>query len=285
MFTAGVVIEPRWVKGAYLTADYYNTKITNSISSLGGNVILQSCYPDAAGAVPKYCDFIHRDPITNRITTIHNLNTNVGSDELDGLDVTAGYDFGTAIGRWGVQLVTSYLHTYDRTLADGTVIHGAGTWDLNDGGSGGAYPHLRFNANAELGAGRLRRRRAHLLHRGFQGMRGRRRSDGGGWPMLRPSHKGERDVAAYNTWDLTLGYGFSSGAGRTGFSMGVINLFDSDAAGDLQRVRQHHGHLFVRPGAAAVLCPADASVLKGRCPWPSCSRRSPRSRGSTAGAG
>jgi iron complex outermembrane receptor protein len=230
VFTAGVVIEPRWVKGMYLTADYYRTSITNSINPLGGNVILQSCYPDAAGVTPKYCEFVNRDPNTGRIVTIDNLNTNVGADQLDGVDLTLGHDFSTGLGRWGVQFVATWLRTYDRTLADNTVIHGAGTWDLNQGGSGGAYPKLRFNANLAWALGGFAAGVRTYLIGGFKECGD---SDGlleGGGLCYDPSHQGERMVPAYNTWDLTFAYGFKSAGGQTSVSVGVINLFDQSPA-------------------------------------------------------
>jgi iron complex outermembrane recepter protein len=226
VITVGTVIEPRWLPGLYVTADYYHTKITDSINPLGGNVILQSCYPDAAGVMPKYCEFITRDAATGRVTEIMNLNTNVGSDELDGMDITTGYDFATAAGRWGVQLVATWLRAYDRTLADGTVIEGAGTWDLNQGGSGGAYPHLRFNANLGWALGGFAASVRTYLIGGFKECGD---SDGvmeGNGLCYDPSHVGERRVPAYNTWDLTFAYGFRTPAGQTGISVGVINLFD-----------------------------------------------------------
>jgi iron complex outermembrane recepter protein len=226
VFTAGLVIEPRWVKGMYVTADYFNTKISSRITPLGANVILQGCYPDAAGIMPKYCDLIVRDAVTQRIDTISNLDTNVGLDRLDGVDLTAGYDFDSGVGRWGLQGVVSYLRVYDRTLADGSIIKGAGTWDLNDGGSGGAYPHLRFSGTASWSLGGL----AASVRTYFIGSyKECGDADGlmeGGGLCYDPSHQGERTVSSYNTWDLTLGYGFKSGAGRTAISLGVINLLD-----------------------------------------------------------
>jgi outer membrane receptor protein involved in Fe transport len=227
VLTAGVVVEPHWVKGLYFTADYYRTRITNSITALGGNVILQSCYPDAAGVVPKYCGFIHRDPTTQRIVTIDNLNTNVGSESLDGVDVTGGYSFATPQGLWGVQLVVDWLHAYDRTLADGTVIKGAGTWDLNTSGSGGAYPHLRFNANATWAkSGFVAAVRTYFIGSYKECGDADGLLEGGGL-CYDPSHKGERNVSAYNTWDLTAGYDFKTAAGLSTLSVGVINLFDT----------------------------------------------------------
>jgi outer membrane receptor protein involved in Fe transport len=226
VFTLGTVLEPRWAPGLYLTADYYHTTITDSINPLGANVILQGCYPDAAGVVPKYCEFITRDPTTSRITEIKNLNTNVGSDELDGVDLTTGYDFATGVGRWGVQLVATWLLNYDRTLADGTVIRGAGTWDLNNSGSGGAYPHLRLNANLGWALGGFAAGIRTYLIGGYKECGD---ADGvmeGTGLCYDPSHVGERQVPAYNTWDITLAYGFRNQGGQTGVSVGVINLFD-----------------------------------------------------------
>jgi iron complex outermembrane receptor protein len=230
VFTLGAVLEPRWWPGVYLTADYYRTRITDSINPLGANIILNSCYPEAAGAVPKYCENIQRDPTTGRVRIIRNLNENVGSDELDGMDIAAGYDFGTRAGRWSMQFVATWLRAYDRTLADGTVIHGAGTWDLNEGGNGGAYPHLRFNANLGWALGGLAAGVRTYLIGGFKECGD---SDGlleGTGLCYDPSHQGERRVPAYNTWDITLAYGFRTGAGQSSLSLGVINLFDQNPA-------------------------------------------------------
>jgi outer membrane receptor protein involved in Fe transport len=228
-FTAGLVVEPQMVKGLYFTADYYNIKITNRISSFGASVILQGCYPDAAGAMPKYCELIHRDPNTQRIDHIDDLNANVGQDVLDGVDLTAGYDFGTEFGQWGLQFVTSWLHKYDRTLADGSIIRGAGTWDLSSqgtGGAAGAYPHMRFNANLGWAlAGFVAGVRTYFIGSYTECGDADGQLAGGGL-CYDPSHMTERSVSAYNTWDLTLGYGIKTSAGRTSLSIGVINVFD-----------------------------------------------------------
>ena len=224
--TVGTVIEPRWAPGLYVTADYYHTKITDTINPLGANVILQGCYPDAAGLMPKYCEFITRDPQTGRVTEIKNLNTNVGSDELDGVDVTTGYDFATRAGRWAVQVVGTWLRSYNRTLADSTVIHGAGTWDLNQSGSGGAYPHLRFNANLGWALGGFAAGIRTYLIGGFKECGDFRRRDGGQRALLRPQPRRRAPRARLQHLGHHPEYGFRNKAGQTGLSVGVINLFD-----------------------------------------------------------
>jgi iron complex outermembrane receptor protein len=224
--TIGTVIQPRWVKRLAFTFDYFNTTVDDKIAPLGENVILSGCYPAAAGQAPKYCEFVNRDPTTQRIDTIMNLNTNAGKDHLDGLDFSATYDLPTEAGLFGFMLNGSWLRTYDRTLADGTVIHGAGTWDLNQGGVGGAYPHLRGNIAVNWAL------------KGFSaGIRGYYigpykecgDADGvmaGGGLCYDPSHVGERTVEAWNSWDLVLGYTFKSSAGRTSLAVGSTNIFD-----------------------------------------------------------
>src|SRR5207237_797029 len=67
-------------------------------------------------------------------------------DQSDGVDFSARYNLPTLIGRFMFMADVVYLRAYDRTLADGTVIHGQGTWDLNSSGTGGTYPAFKFNA-------------------------------------------------------------------------------------------------------------------------------------------
>jgi outer membrane receptor protein involved in Fe transport len=62
-FTAGVVVQPRFVPGLALTADYFNIKVKNIVGSLGFEQVLNGCM--GFGGVPQdttLCQFIHRDP-------------------------------------------------------------------------------------------------------------------------------------------------------------------------------------------------------------------------------
>jgi outer membrane receptor protein involved in Fe transport len=224
--TVGLVFQPRWVKGLALTADYYNTIVDDKIVPLGENVILQGCYPAADGQAPKYCEFVTRDPTTQRIDTIMNLNTNAGSDHLDGLDLLATYDLDTALGRFGLMFNGSWLRTYDRTLPDGTVIHGAGTWDLNVGGVGGAYPHLRATAAINWGLNGFTAGVRTYYIGGYKECGDADGAMAGGGLCYDPAHVGERDVSPWNSWDVLVGYAFKSTAGRTAIAVGSTNVFD-----------------------------------------------------------
>src|SRR5207248_6019958 len=78
IYTAGIALEPAVIRNLSLTADYFNVRIPNAISDTGVNVILSRCYP-AGGGDPKLCDLITRDPKTQRITSIRNVQANIGT--------------------------------------------------------------------------------------------------------------------------------------------------------------------------------------------------------------
>ena len=121
----------------------------------------------------------------------------------------------------------SYLRRYDRTLADGAVIHGAGVFDLSDNGQGGAYPHFRFNAGiAWADKGFNAGIRTYFI--GAYDECGDSAGDLSGTGLCyTPDHIGQRTVDAFNSWDVSFGYSFKSGAGETSFSLGAINIFDA----------------------------------------------------------
>lgn len=226
--TVGAVFEPRWVKGLALTVDYWNTSISSTISGIGENVILEGCYPSASGAKrnEEYCRLITRDPSTQRILTIANLNANVGKDQLDGLDVAATYGLSTPFGRWNAFVTGAWLFNYNRTLANGNVLNGAGTFDLNVSGSAGAFPRLRGTAG--LGW-RYEAFSAQLRTQLVGSFRECSDSDGvfAGDGLCTPNPKAiHRTVSAWNVWDLSVGYQRAWSAGRTGLSVGVTNLFN-----------------------------------------------------------
>jgi outer membrane receptor protein involved in Fe transport len=60
-WTAGVVVQPRFIPGLALTADYFNIKVKNIVGSLGFEQVLNGCM--GFGGVPQdttLCNFIHR---------------------------------------------------------------------------------------------------------------------------------------------------------------------------------------------------------------------------------
>ena len=94
--TIGVVIEPPEVKGLALTADYWHIAIDHAIETLGIQTIFANCYDRG---VPSYCDQIHRDPSTHRISSVDQFLQNVTRTATSGIDLALWYD--TQLGRFG----------------------------------------------------------------------------------------------------------------------------------------------------------------------------------------
>jgi outer membrane receptor protein involved in Fe transport len=92
--TAGVVLQPRFVPGLALTADYFNIKVKNIIGALGFEQVLNGCL----GGDASLCGFIHRGPNNGTLwagpdafIALRNVNqTGVGL-ETNGWDFNATY--------------------------------------------------------------------------------------------------------------------------------------------------------------------------------------------------
>jgi outer membrane receptor protein involved in Fe transport len=62
-WTAGAVIQPRFVPGLALTVDYFNIKVKNIIGTLGFDQVLNGCMGfGGVTANPALCAFVHRGP-------------------------------------------------------------------------------------------------------------------------------------------------------------------------------------------------------------------------------
>jgi iron complex outermembrane recepter protein len=236
IFTVGLVFEPTFIRNLSVTLDYYNIQVDNAIDVLGESVILSSCYPSAGGVTPQYCDLITRDPISGRITSISNLNRNVGGTDAAGIDLALRYALPTEVGRFGFVFDGTWLQKLDKTLADGTVIDGKGTFDLNDGGTFGVYPEFKFNAGVNwawqgFGAG--------VQTRFLSGFKecgepyeyddaGTMSADFSGTGLCYQDSTFSRRVKAYSTYDVFLSYALKSGFGRTSVAVGINNVFDEE---------------------------------------------------------
>ena len=239
IYTAGVVLEPRWVRGFSATLDYYHVTIDSSIINIGAQLILNACYPANADAAPRYCDLVQRDPATLRLLNVIDVLQNIGKDETDGVDLALTYLLPTPVGRFNFIFDGTWLHKFDRTLLDGTVIHGKNTYDISTGGRvGSVYPAFKFNsglqwAYAGLSAGVNTRFLSSFHECGTQ--TGNFNGTATCYDRQQPGDVGinattSRTVSAYNTWDLFAAYAFPSSAGRTTVGAGVTNLFNARPA-------------------------------------------------------
>jgi outer membrane receptor protein involved in Fe transport len=219
IFTVGAVIEPSIVKNFSVTVDYYNFSLEQTISRLGADVILSSCYPAQAGVAPKYCDKVLRNPASQRIDQIIDLDINVGQTKTDGIDIALRYALPTEVGRFGFIVDATWLNRYNKTLADGSLIKAKGTYDI------GVYPAWKANAGANWS---MAGASAGLVVRFIGAYKECADNTGimNGGGLCYQDDTYQRRVAPSHTEDVYLGYTIASTFGKTNIAVGANNLFD-----------------------------------------------------------
>ena len=127
-YTAGIVVQPRWVPGLAFTVDYFNIKVKNLIAPLSFNGVLASC---AIGGDPATCALVQRDAtgsLTNLPTGFITLQTqNVGGLQTKGFDFNASYSHKFAgMGTLNASFVGTYLRhlIFDTGLVPGQGLDG-----------------------------------------------------------------------------------------------------------------------------------------------------------------
>lgn len=217
--TAGVVVEPRAAPGLSLTVDYYNIFVNHSIGTKGVPATLQACFPGAGGTSDEAaCDLIRRDA-SGRILDVADPASNLAWDKTAGVDVAVRYLASSAIGRLGFSVDGTWLIAFDRKLPSGTVVHGAGTYDLF------AAPRLKANLGATwerdaFGAG------ARIRYIGSFKECGASDGTSAGGLCYAPNAVGSRQVGTNVTADLHGSWQVSGTGGRTAVLVGVNNVLD-----------------------------------------------------------
>ncbi|HEY0193925.1 MAG TPA: TonB-dependent receptor [Kofleriaceae bacterium] len=211
--SAGVVFEPPELPGLALSADYWHIRIDHAIESLGVEAIFANCYDRG---IESFCEQIHRDDTTHKITAIDQLLQNVDQTRTSGLDLAAWYDLKLpeAYGRVHAGVEAQYLFDYDLRTASQT-IHGVGNYDL------GVYPHVRANLSA-----RWARRGGASGGFSLRYVGGYQECAGNDCNLaqnLATAH----DVDRYVKLDLYGGYDLCTPAGLTSIQVGINNALDA----------------------------------------------------------
>ncbi len=107
--TLGMVYTPSWFKGFTATVDYWEIELTDAISSIDGQTILDRCVDSESGINNVYCGLVDRDGTTGEITQIRSYALNIAGQEAKGVDFELGYDFDALEGAFRTSLIATYL--------------------------------------------------------------------------------------------------------------------------------------------------------------------------------
>ncbi|MBB5280778.1 TonB-dependent receptor domain-containing protein [Pacificimonas flava] len=91
-WTAGVVLQPRFLPGLSLSADYYNIRIKDAVGSVSAQDIVDQCY-DSATFPNQFCGQFDRRSDFG-LAFLRQTQLNFGRIETAGVDATAIYRFG-----------------------------------------------------------------------------------------------------------------------------------------------------------------------------------------------
>ena len=110
-YTAGVVFQPRFLRGFALTVDWFDITVNDAVTGIGADTILNACDQTLD---PTFCGLINRDGAGSLWLTsagyVTNTTQNIGGLSTSGIDVNANYtqDLG-GLGSLGFNFAGTWL--------------------------------------------------------------------------------------------------------------------------------------------------------------------------------
>ncbi len=207
--TVGLVYTPGWFEGFTATVDYWKIELTDAISTVGAQTILNRCVDSQNGINNEYCNLVNRNDL-GEVTLIRSYALNLAGQEAEGVDFEFGYDFDALGGAFRTNIIATYLDErkefpfqdnpedfYQYAGTDGEATW-QGTFSLNyDRGDWEASWKTRFIDEVNLYDNQAL--------------------------ALNPNPSSRMTYASYAITDVTVGYNFKNGISA---SVGVDNLFN-----------------------------------------------------------
>jgi len=140
--TLGLVYSPHYVDGLDMTLDYYDIKITNVITGIGANYVLDQCYQYS---VQDFCSQFQRDA-NNQVVNLHEGSANLGWIETTGYNLGVNYRLPEfSFGKFVLNMNVNYLDDWNQASTnDAPVINYAGQY---------GYNHWRANVGLDWNLG------------------------------------------------------------------------------------------------------------------------------------
>jgi outer membrane receptor protein involved in Fe transport len=222
-YTYGVVFQPSFVPGLVASLDFYRIVITNTITSLTSNTVIDDC---ALSGNASLCSLIHRGPtgslwLSPTSNYVQTTELNIGSVQTKGFDFTAHYGVDAGpVGKFSFNETSTYtLHLYTQPISGGPSYDCAGYWGAT---CEAPLPHLR-NVLTTNWATPLPGFDFTVKWR-FIGP-SKVDSESQNPQLAGPFYTSTAQIPGYNYIDLSANYSINS---VLDFRMGVNNLFDKD---------------------------------------------------------
>jgi outer membrane receptor protein involved in Fe transport len=215
-FTAGVVLNPKSLRGFSASIDYYHIKIAGAIAATPPSVILANCFA-SPGASNPFCNGIVRNPLDGSLSGDTTIGVpaglgNVGAIGTSGIDFAMTYSGGNRRAfNYSVAFNGTYLKSYTfKPSPDADTNHCAGTFGpLCDYEP---QPKWRHVVDVRLG-----------FHPVSFTTRWRFSGATHADPTIGPDASLVQRIKPYNYFDETVGFDITD---RFTFRLGVLNLFD-----------------------------------------------------------
>jgi outer membrane receptor protein involved in Fe transport len=121
--TAGFVFDPSFVPNLSLSADWWDYRVNNLLTTLDPNYAIQQC---ATTAAAEFCDLVHRytsGPNQGQILYFQQPTFNLGQLETNGIDFSLKYLLRkTPIGNFSLEIDETHLMTYKSTPSPGAAV-------------------------------------------------------------------------------------------------------------------------------------------------------------------
>lgn len=103
-WTAGMVLTPQFLPGFGMAIDYWNIRLTDAITTIGGSDTAAHCVDSTAGIDNPYCSNARRDLTTHELVFIKTVKQNISELATSGVDIGAYYAHPLSGGqlRWNI---------------------------------------------------------------------------------------------------------------------------------------------------------------------------------------
>ncbi len=117
-FTAGAVLQPRFIRGLTMSADYYSIRINDAIAAVQAQDIVNTCY-DNTTFPNQFCSLFRRNgptagPATFGFNFLTQTQLNFGRIETSGIDASINYGFDISQYKINIGLNGNWTEKVDR---------------------------------------------------------------------------------------------------------------------------------------------------------------------------